>query len=123
MLVFEHLSRSFPGEGCIDTSKIQWSTDFRGKWGAEYDGKIYHAEAGYPDYSGGYATSLKMYKDNEWSELPSIVGTSWHYDFLLGGCDVDKNVDNAHEAMKKWLLEKHPELQNAISSIQSTPTT
>lgn len=107
----------------IDTSKIQWHTDFRGKWGAEYDGKIYRAQAGYPDYQGGYATSLKIYKDNEWSELPSIVGTSWYYDFLLNGCDVDKNVDNAHEAMKKWLLEKHPELQNAISSIHSNPNT
>ena len=106
----------------IDTSKIQWHTDFRGKWGAEYDGKIYRAQAGYPDYQGGYATSLKMYKDNEWSELPSIVGTSWYYDFLLKGCDVDKNADKAHEAMKKWLLEKHPELQNAISSIHSNPT-
>ena len=117
--VYFELQLEYP----LDPDKLIWHTDSRGKWSAEYDGIIYRGQSGSPDYQGGYATSLKLFIDGEWKELPSIIGTSWYYDFLLKGCDVDKSLETAHADMKAWLLENHPDLKQAIASIHPTEQT
>ena len=114
--VYFELDLEYP----LAPNKITWHTDIRGKWGLEYDGVIHRGQSGSPDYQGGYATALKIFLDGEWKELPSIIGTSWYYDFLLKGCDVDKSSETAHADMKAWLLEKHPDLKQAITSIHPT---
>jgi len=114
--VYFELNLEYP----LDPTKITWHTDIRGKWGLEYDGVIHRGQSGSPNYQGGYATALKLFIDGEWKELPSIIGASWYYDFLLNGCDVDKSLDTAHADMKAWLLENHPDLKKAITSIHST---
>jgi hypothetical protein len=117
--VYFELQLEYP----LDPAKLTWHTDSRGKWGVEYDETIYRGQSGSPDYQGGYATALKLFIDGEWKELPSIIGTSWHYEFLLKGCDVDKSLDTARADMKVWLLENHPDLKQAITSIHPAEQT
>ena len=74
-------------------------------------------------YDGGYATSLKLFIDGEWKELPSIIGSSWYESYLLKECDVDTSSETAHADMKAWLLENHPDLKQAVASIHTSQQT
>ena len=103
----------------LDINQIKWYTDEFGKWGAEYKGTMVRAQEGDPMYDGGYATSLKLFIDGEWKELPYIIGSSWYESYLLEECDVDTSSETAHADMKAWLLKNHPDLKQAINSIHT----
>jgi hypothetical protein len=101
----------------FDMDKMKLYTNERGIWAVDYDGETISLEQGSPDCEGGYYTSLKIYTEKEWEELPSIMGANWSYDFLIKDCNIDPTSENATTEMKEWLLENHPILKNAIASI------